>query len=290
MLSHKRPKVVRSGFRDFDLVNGGFLPGSLVVLAATTGGGKSAMSVQLALNMVKTGHNVCIVPLEMSTKEVLSRAVSNISDITVGKYLYPPLNDNKPPLTKKEIQRTKDRWGAFEKLLVSLKSSLRIYEPEADLTMDELLTVLQPHNDTVVIVDYISLLRGVDGDDSWRQLGNAARLAKIWARNNKRVVILIAQLSEQGAIKYSRTIKEHADNMWSWIYTEENKETGILEITQQKARNQREFNFQLGHDFSVMKLFDLDVSPVNDEQPFTGKEGKGVKEKKGKKKVWSSAN
>ena len=251
LLSNIRPKVIRTGFYTFDKKSGGFLPGSLVILASTSGGGKSAMGNQLGINMSSSGQKVCFIPLEMTKKACIARVISNIAEINVKKYLFSTLTDN-------EKTRTLKRWRRFEKELIRLKGSLRIFEPENDISIEEILTVMRPYNDDVVIVDYIGLLRGVDGDDSWRKLGNAARFAKVWAKNNNKIVIMMAQLSDEGAIKYSRTVKEHADTMWSWVYSNESRENSVIDIIQQKARNQEAFSFQLGHDFSIMKIFDLE--------------------------------
>jgi hypothetical protein len=100
--------------------------------------------------------------------------------------------------------------------------------------------------------------KGVDGDQSWQALGNAARYAKVWAKNNNKIVIVLAQLSDEGAIRYSKAIKDHANNMFAWTYTDQNKKSGIIDIIQQKARNQEAFDFQLQVDFSTMRMFDVE--------------------------------
>ena len=251
LLSNKRPNLTPTGFSAFDDKNGGFLPGSLVTLAATTGGGKTAFGIQMAINMSKAGAKVCMVPLEMSKEECMGRVIANISEISVSKYLYTTLTEN-------EKKRSISRWRKFEAELKKLGGYFRLFEPEEDLSIEDLLTILRPYKHDVILVDYISLLRDVGGEDSWRQLGNVARFAKIWARNNNCIVILMAQLSEEGSIRYSRAIKEHSTNMFSWVYGEDSKESGIIDVIQQKARNQDAFDFQLGVDFSIMKLYDLD--------------------------------
>jgi len=259
LLSSKKPKSFRTGFYSFDDKNGGCEPGALVILASTSGGGKSAMGIQLSINMSLAGHRVCFIPLEMTKKACMARIVSNVSGINVKKFIF-------SNVTKREKEKTWKKWQTFRQEMDRLDGSLRLFEPEIDLSVEEILTFMKPYGDDVVMIDYIGLLRGVDGDDSWRKLGNAARFAKIWAKNNNKVVIMMAQLSDEGAIKYSRTIKEHADNMWSWVYSNESRENMVLDIVQQKARNQEVFDFQLGHDFSVMRIHDLDDNESMDSK------------------------
>ena len=74
ILGDKEYPLVPTGIKAFDKVNKGFLKGSLVTLAATTGGGKSTMSHNLAMNMAKAGRKVCIVSMEMSDVQVLGPA------------------------------------------------------------------------------------------------------------------------------------------------------------------------------------------------------------------------
>jgi hypothetical protein len=101
------------------------------------------------------------------------------------------------------------------------------------------------------------LLKGVGGDDQWRQLGNAARFGKVFASNNNCLVVMCAQLSEEGAIRYSKAIKDHSDNMWSWVYNKEAQESHVIWIHQQKSRNQKAHSFGLVESFETMTIRDL---------------------------------
>lgn len=268
LLSGERASVIRTGFRTFDERNGGIMLGSLWVIAATTGGGKSAMVTALMRSMSAAGNKVCGVPLEMSDLEMMARIVSNTAEIDLKKYLF-------TKLTEREKEITRERWAKYKSEIKRLGGACRIFEPESDMSIEEILTLLRPYNDEVIIIDYIGLLKGVDGDDQWRQLGKAARYAKIWARNNNRVVVLLAQLSDEGAIRYARSIQEHSNNLWAWTYGERNRETGIIDVLQLKARNQESFEFQLGHDFSTMRMFDLDGQ--DDVERDLRRDKKGIK-------------
>lgn len=273
LLSGDRPDVFRTGFKAFDSENGGFLPGSLAIIAAVTGGGKSSMANQLAINMAKAGLKICLVPLEMTKEECLARVVANVAKVEVSKYLY-------TKLTKNEIKRTKSTWVRFEKEVKEVGGSFQIHEPDGDVSIEEILTILKPYDYDVVIVDYIGLLKGADGDDSWRLLGNIARFGKIWARNENKLLIMLAQLSSEGDVRYSRTIVEHANNVWSWTYTDENRESGIIEVVPLKARNQKVFDFPLEHDFSTMRIFDVDsdTPPESRRSPQGEKRRRRLKE------------
>ena len=67
---------VSSGYRQLDdLIGGGFGPGWLTVIGARTGRGKTAMSVNLAINAACRGERVLFYALEMSDIEILERTI-----------------------------------------------------------------------------------------------------------------------------------------------------------------------------------------------------------------------
>ncbi|QJT70865.1 DNA helicase [Vibrio phage vB_VcorM_GR7B] len=250
LLDNKKPDVVPTGFNAFDDINGGLFPGSLFIVAATSGGGKSTMAGQLAVNFTRRGHSTCMVPLEMTEEEMMARVIANVSGIDVRKFLL-------GKLSKGEKKKADKCFKKYEKEIARVDAGYDIFEPEEDMSAEEILMMLKPYGHKVIIIDYISLLKGVDGDDSWQQLGKVARFCKIWAKNNNAIVILLAQLSDEGSIRYSRAIVEHANNAWFWTMTDEDKEKGIAEIRQAKARNHSPHPFPLQVEFASMRFMDV---------------------------------
>ena len=76
------------------------------------------------------------------------------------------------------------------------------------------------------------------------------------------MVILCAQLSAEGDIRYSKAIKEHSSVMWAWTYADFNKSNHLIEIITHKARNQKAFNFYLKEDFDKMSFTDLSADEI----------------------------
>lgn len=256
VLSTEKGHYVPTGFRVFDDRNGGFLLGGLVTLGATSGGGKSALGQQLLQNM-SLYEDVCLVPLEMTRDEMMSRITANLAKIPVGKVIQRKLTSN-------ERSKAGKAWGRFIADRKKAGTRFTVYDPDEDQTIEEILMVLRPYGYKVIIIDYISLLKGVDGDDSWQALGRVARYAKIFAKNNNCVVVLMAQVNEDGKIRYSQAIKEHSNLAWVWVSNAETKENGIININQIKARMQDPFPFSLGTDLSTMSVFDVEQSDTSD--------------------------
>jgi replicative DNA helicase len=71
---------IPTGFMDLDdKMHGGFQPGNLIILAARPSMGKTACALNIALNLLKNGHGVYFVSLEMGKEEIGKRMVSMIT-------------------------------------------------------------------------------------------------------------------------------------------------------------------------------------------------------------------
>lgn len=252
----KKPNLVPTGFKTFDDVNGGIPLGGLMVVAGTTGGGKSTVaSVQLLKNMALRVPSA-LVPLEMGADAMTMRLSANASGVSLSKIIQKKLTSNEQTKIRKSM-------ADWEAQLNEQDSEYAIVDVEEDMTIEEILYGLEPHGFKVILVDYISLLKGVDGDDQWRQLGAVARFSYVWAKRNNALVILLAQLSEDGMLRYSKTVGEHSANLWKFVVTQETKKEGIIKIEQGKARNQDPFSFSLGIDYETMRVYDLDNPPAD---------------------------
>lgn len=252
MLYGKQKPNVPTGYRAFDDVNGGLLLGSLFVIGASTGGGKTALACNLLRNITEFGaEDTCLVSLEMSAVQCTDRLMGILTGLDVNRISQKRLTPNERTLVKNAYRK-------YVKALKSNNTTYTIYEPEEDLTIEEILLTLKPMGYRVILIDYISLLKGADGDDQWRQLGNIARFAKIFAKNNNIIVALLCQVSEEGRIRYAQAIAEHANNAWIWTMPGEESDTSVIDINQLKARNQRRFRFQLLSNNSSMQITDMD--------------------------------
>ena len=241
---------IPSGFATFDKVNGGFFRGSLVTIGGTSGGGKSVMANQLSLNQATMGYKTNMIPLEMSTMEMMSRSMSNLSG-------YSSIDIFLRRLAKAEKDEIYKKFRRADRKIATAGGRYTIFKPKEDLSIEELMSAVHSFNADVTYVDYITLLKGADGDDQWRKLGQIARFGKIYAENYNKVIVLLAQINEEGKLRYSQAIKEHSSLAWTFVATKESKEKGYLNIDTLKSRNQVAKPFTLGIDYSKMTIFDL---------------------------------
>jgi hypothetical protein len=230
----------------------------------------SALASQLAKFWASIGEKVFLVPLEMSKQEQTGRLLANIAKVDVRNILLHRLTesekDHVETRTRKFIRSAKAKGGRYT-----------IYKPNEDMTIEEIMAVASTYGPKVVIIDYISLLKGVDDENQWLKLGAIARFCKIYASNNNMIVVLLAQLSDEGKIRYAQAIREHADYAWIFVATKESIENQVINVEQLKGRNVERFPFSLRAELKYMRIGDLN----REDHPQSSKDS--AKAKSGKK-------
>ena len=88
----KDKNLVSTGFKDLDddILNGGFNPSDLIIIAARPAMGKTAFVVNLAVNIASTKNNteslaVAIFTLEMANKQITQRVISSETNLFLSK-------------------------------------------------------------------------------------------------------------------------------------------------------------------------------------------------------------
>ena len=249
--------IIPTGIEAFDDVAGGLYRGGMMTIAANSGGGKSIMANALAKNLAERGYKVIVVPLEMSKQEMTTRLMANVTNTDFSDIWQQKLatgdRDRVRKKFKKWLRKVKEAGGCYT-----------IYKPEQDETIEEVFAACSAYDVDVRIIDYISLLKGVDGDDQVRALGQVARYGKINAENTGCTNVLLCQLNDEGKIKYSRAITEHSSLSWVWNATAESKETGVTKIEQPKSRNSLSYPFYVKIEYSKMQVHSMDLSAADD--------------------------
>lgn len=258
-LNATRPAVVPTGFRDFDDNAGGLPRGGLTTIAANSGGGKSMMALQVCINAFKMGYSSCIVSLEMQRDQMTERLISNLSGVSHKAIRLKQMD----PMQKQRITRAAE---AFHKEGEDKNKRLHIKHYH-EATIGEIAVQLRAFNYDIIVVDYINLLnKEMDsGLNEAGVLGEITRVAKLQAGATKSAWIILAQLNEQGLVKYSRAIAENSDYLLSWTYGEAEKESHVIEVQQQKARSSEKFNFNLKENFQICRFENAGTAKENSD-------------------------
>ncbi len=255
LLDKTPPKLVPTGFSAWDDVNGGVPYKALVGIGGPAGGGKTSLALQLAQNMTELGlEDVAYVPLEMDEDETLERIMANKAGVKLSKIKQKKTSSKEDRLIAKAYKN-------HVKKMKKNNTRLTVFSPEDDVNIEEVLLLLKPYAFRVIIIDYLTLLKGTDGDDAsekqWQKIGQIGRRCKIWAKANDAIVVLVAQVDDEGKLRYSRALKEHANILWTWPVNKETRENKVMKISTEKARNLVMVDFDLGYDDELFQVFDV---------------------------------
>lgn len=189
--------VAPTPWRNLTDHTGGFRRGAVYVIGSRPGVGKSIASVQIALELAKTGH-VSLHSLEMGENEITARIIANQARVALGRLNgageKPNHNDwNKISKARGNMAETTRRIQIDDRSTVTTLD-IRSYARSAKRAAER---AGEPFNG--IIVDYLQLLaspRGVHPSTPRHEIvGQFSRSLKILARELDVPVILLSQLN-----------------------------------------------------------------------------------------------
>lgn len=256
-----------------DRLGPGFLSGTLSIIAAPSGVGKSLLMTDLITGFIKGGKNVLLVSLEMSDKEVMKRVHSNTLNIPIGDLMAGKFDKD---LFVRKMQEAKSKgYGVFYTKdfpaltlgSLQLESLIETYRNEKGINFD------------VVFVDYLGImksdiLRPNVGLYSYIK-SISEELRAVFKRQNI-VGISASQLqrsttnnleADNSNISDSFGTIMTADFLLFLLQTEEMKERGdiVAKITKNRFSGKTE-TFPMKVDYTYMRFYDADIPRTLEEQ------------------------
>lgn len=289
--------LVKTGFTEYDKENGGLPEEGVMLIAATTSGGKSVMLMVLLVRLyLHSNRDIMSFSFEMNEVQEMQRLLCHLTGIPFFK-----IKQNKT--SKQEKQQMQEAYEKFRQHGIKNECTFSRLSPTRGMTIDDVFRVAKPFKASTLGIDYVSLLDGVDEDNQWKVLSAIIRKAKTYSRTTKSLVIILVQLdADTNNIRYARGMKEHADVVWQWNYSKkEQRELKILPVDASKVRDGSLMSFQLGERFDIMNIENMsggdnfgDDMNESEEEDLTPKKKKksqpnvdeddDVPKKKGKKK------
>jgi len=201
--------VVTCGIREIDsAMVVGFAPGTLTLFCGDVGAYKSAMMLNVAVEIWKTqGKKVLIVPLEMPRDKWVQRMVSRETKIPFEKIEHPN------QLQKEEwskIQENCDEIAAYDQFYI-METSERIPVSFLRKEIEAHIDIFKPD---VIVVDYIANLIPEAGSNNARndlQIGEMLKdlrqmgKPKMCIHENGFAVISGAQIGREGLKRFRKT-------------------------------------------------------------------------------------
>ena len=181
-------QAIPTGLEKLDeILGGGFKKGSLYVLAARPGVGKSALAIQMTYETAKAWFKGKLCSLEMTAQECSARLLSNVSGVRkpTGKGL---LNAGHKQKLEKQVQAMQSWPITFkddnQATMQSIEAFIAKQRLEGELGL--------------IVVDYLQLLLSVPGHDSRVQevshISRSLKAKKI-AMNYDVPVLALSQLN-----------------------------------------------------------------------------------------------
>lgn len=249
-------RMYKTGYTDFDTHSGGLPTAGVMIIAATTSGGKSVTSTNLLSNLNNLNDISTVrITLEMSIEQEANRLMAMVTGAPFWKIKQGKLSKRE----KKELERKMLEW---DELKQKAGTQFGLVAPTKAMTIDEILSMVRPFNYKVICLDYISLLDGVDDENQWRKLSEIAAICKRFSTATGTLIILLCQLDDtSNKLRYSKGIKEHCDVMWKWNYADEEvRAEKILHIKVDKNRDGELMPFDLKEEFDKMRVSNMDGS------------------------------
>lgn len=202
------PQGIPTGFSLIDR-KGGLERGELMVIAGRNSNGKTSLALCIALNASQCGEAVGIFSLEMTNLQLTTRLTSLLTGI------------NGESLKRGELSN--DEWDRF----VSLDDSAPIYfdkrrSTDSDTLINNIKAMVAQLGVSVVVIDYLQLLRGKERE-RLQQIGGIAHKLEALSKQLGITIILLSQLRRNAPndpvpkleeLKESGDIADAADSIY----------------------------------------------------------------------------
>lgn len=178
-----------TGFEKLNQYTQGFQGGQLIILAARPAMGKSAMALNLAMNISTLNDvNVAIFSLEMSNEQLVQRMVAATGSIKLGMIQSGHLD--------------KSSWGRFSSTLDRVANMKIFFDDSSDSTIESIRAkcrkLKQEQGLGMIVIDYLQLIDYDDESDKMSQVQKItiiSRSLKLMARELDVPIIVLSQLS-----------------------------------------------------------------------------------------------
>jgi len=258
--------VAPSGLGDeFDELIGGGLSG-VTLFTAKSGGGKSIMLHQSAVESYKRGLNVLYFSLELSGKVLGNRVKSYVSDVPFGSI-------NSGSLSEEERAHVN---ASMDAVFKGKDNAWRLTTSPVDT--DELLNIIkvekQLHDIDVVYIDYLALVSPskYDRGEGWVTISNLVKKLHKYTMQENIVIVTASQVNEVKKAKdgvepeiTTRGSKELEFSATQMYYLERNDIPGEegdqaqLTLFQMKNRLAKKVHSLLNGEFGTMKAIDTGI-------------------------------
>lgn len=198
---------ISTGFPVINLLfQGGWHRGGFYVIAARPGRGKTTFALSSAINSIFEGHKVFFATLEMTTVDIVTKAVSNVGNIRTASFV-------KVDLTEDEVAQADFAAHKIENLPLWIDHS---WGGSFEQFAANCRRVKRRHGLDVIFLDYIGLARlGDRSRERKEELDEISKRCKLLAMELDVAFVGLAQLNRESE-KFDQPSKYHiadSDNL-----------------------------------------------------------------------------
>ena len=264
------PKLpgVSSGFINLDRLTQGFQKSDLIIIAGRPSMGKTALSLNIALNIIKSSRlPILFFSLEMSKEQIMYRILA--------------LETNINQLRLKSGKLYQNDWIKLNKIIKILSKLPLFIDDSPNLSIQDIrlkikTILLKQTQIGVVIVDYLQLMQSPEFKSGNRaqELSQITRSLKNLAREFNIPIIALSQLSRNvdnridqrpilSDLRESGSIEQDADLVLMLyrsksINLTQNKQSPITELIIAKQRNGPVGSVKLAFNESQTRFLEMD--------------------------------
>lgn len=188
-----------TGFADLDKMTDGMHVGEMIVIAALSSRGKSALALNICTPHALAGTSVLVLTAEMTPVQQVIRSLCASAKVNfhqLNEHSIPKINAIASKMTKAAFFLQNASGYSISQInavarRISAKNPIRL-----------------------IMVDHVQLLKS-DGDTREQELNNIALGCKRMAMELNCTVLALSQVNDNGQLKAARAIGEHADSVWT---------------------------------------------------------------------------
>lgn len=290
-LSGVNKASVKTGYKFTDS-KGGLRLGSVLIIGAWTSVGKSALALNISVNVAASGVPVAYYSLEMGAVELWARIVSGYTSISAGKILNYPLRRDEVATIDRQI----DNLGNIP-LYIDDKATTKFSR-----MLRSVRTMVKKYGIKMFVVDYLQIFaQNNKGGNEESVIGSMARELKNICRELNIICICLSQLRRDkderhptiDMLRGSGQIEESADNIvlidrpdahpeWGVQSFHGGKSAaGMAELRVCKGRNIGLGLYYVGFESVRTQFYELDGYKIGDDIGYDDGSGRApVVEKK----------
>ncbi|TDM40246.1 damage-inducible protein [Macrococcoides goetzii] len=183
----KKPEIYKTGYKQIDVLIGGFRPQSLVIVAARPSVGKTAFALNLGVQLEQQGCNVAFFSLETTEKSITRRVLSSIGKIEMTKFDFPEA------FTTKDYEKYENAMKKYNAMNFTVDDNSVIKPSDIRRKASQMY---QQGGKNIIIIDYLTLMQSDNKHKDMRhEVNEITRQLKIIAKDYNCVIIALSQLN-----------------------------------------------------------------------------------------------